>query len=106
MTDKMDIDYFIAVRKRCFEALEEIADKQMAIAKNIMEANRVQDWDLYLNKQKVRLTAFANARQTLETIIKNVDSHSNIEASLKKIEDALAVEVIDDGEDSGLRAED
>lgn len=85
----MNINYTIELRQRCFNLLEDIANYQMEIAKNIADGRNVHDFELYLKKQSTRLRAYSDARQTLESIIKNIDNYTDVQDKLEQIETML-----------------
>lgn len=87
--DINNIDDTIELRNKCFNLLMYIAETQMEIARNIKGAKNVTDFSLYLQKCNTRLTALSNARMTLESIIKNIDNHTELLDTVSKIEAAL-----------------
>lgn len=91
-TKELNIDEFVELRAWAFRLLKEIALKQMKIAENLSSSNKSRDWDIYLKKVNLKLSAYSNAKSTVDSLIKNIDSQGDIAKTLKKIEAALKKE--------------
>lgn len=86
---KDDLNYYVHLRKRVFELLEEISTLQFTAGKNAKNAKNVSDFQTYNIKITLHLKALSNAVTTCNTILNNISRISDVDSRLKRMEKQL-----------------
>lgn len=81
-----DLDYYVQLKKRMFGLLDTIVQTQMSAASNAKNGKNVNDFQKYNIKVNLQLKALSNAKDTINTILNQLDKQENIDSRLAKIE--------------------
>ena len=79
-------DDYLKLQTKTFKRLKEIADEQKRIGKAIQTTTSVTDWDTYIKKVRLRLTALESEKNTLDTILKNIKNISGLAEAIAELQ--------------------
>lgn len=81
-----NLDYYVQLKKRMFGLLDSIVQNQITAASNAKNGKNVTDFQKYNIKINLQLKALSNAKDTINTLLNQLDKQENIDSRLAKIE--------------------